>query len=60
MTETKQTKTKKPTFSKDQFLNARNPIGNLDALNIVLKDGKEYTIDEAEKELKRFLNRGVK
>ena len=36
-------------FTKEQFLNAKEPIGSLDALYVVLEDGKEYTKEEAEK-----------
>lgn len=46
-------------FTKEQFLNAKEPIGSLDALYVVLEDGKEYTKEEAEKLLNDFLNRKV-
>lgn len=46
-------------FTKEQFLNAKEPIGSLDALYVVLEDGKEYTKEEAEKLLNEFLNRKV-
>lgn len=54
--ETKQADVK---FTKEQFLNAKEPIGSLDALYVVLEDGKEYTKEEAEKLLNDFLNRKV-
>lgn len=46
-------------FTKEQFLNAKDPIGSLDALYVVLDDDKEYTKEEAKKLLDDFLKRKV-
>lgn len=53
-------KTDAPTFTKEQFLNAKDPIGNVDALYAILEDGKEYTKDEDLKLYEDFMNREVK
>lgn len=53
-------KTDAPTFTKEQFLNAKEPIGNVDALYAILEDGKEYTKEEALKLYEDFMNREVK
>lgn len=53
-------KTNAPTFTKEQFLNAKEPIGNVDALYAILEDGKEYTKEEAIKLYEEFINREVK
>ena len=50
-------KTDAPTFTKEQFLNAKDPIGNVDALYAILEDGKEYTKEEALKIYEDFMNR---
>lgn len=47
-------------FSKEQILNAKNPIGDLDVLFVVLEDGKLYTKDEVKKLENEFLERRVK
>jgi len=61
MAEKKETNVAKtPKFTKEQFLNSTNPIGNLDALFVVLEDNKLYTESEAEKLLNDFLNKEVK
>lgn len=52
-------KSKEIKFTKEQFLNAKEPIGSLDALYVVLDDDKKYTKKEAEKLLNDFLNRKV-
>ncbi|MGF0095005.1 hypothetical protein ACQRC6_01075 [Peptoniphilus sp. SGI.035] len=49
-----------PTFTKEQFLNAKEPIGNVDALYAILEDGKEYTKEEVLKLYDDFMNREVK
>lgn len=49
-----------PKFTKEQFLNADEPIGNLDALFVVLEDDKLYTKDEALGLLNGFLAKEVK
>lgn len=52
-------KSKEIKFTKEQFLNAKEPIGSLDALYVVLDDDKTYTKKEAKKLLNDFLNRKV-
>lgn len=47
-------------FSKEQFLNAKEPIGNLDVLYVVLEDGKLYSKKEALKLHDEFMNKEVK
>lgn len=47
-------------FSKEQFLNAKNPIGNVDVLYVVLEDDKFYAKDEAIKLHDEFMEREVK
>lgn len=49
-----------PKFTKEQFLNAKEPIGNVDALYAVLEDGKVYTKEEALELYNTFLNKEVK
>lgn len=53
-------KTAAPTFTKEQFLNAKDPIGNVDALYAILEDSKEYTKEEALRLYEDFINREVK
>lgn len=54
------TKKIEPKFTKEQILNAKNPIGNVDALYAVLEEDKLYTKDEALALYNDFLKREVK
>lgn len=62
MTEKKAIKNKETDYkySKEQFLNSTKPIGNVDALYVVLEDGKYYSRAEAKKLLDEFLNKEIK
>lgn len=47
-------------YSKEQFLNAKNPTYNVDAMYVVLDDDKLYTKDEAMKLYSDFMQKEVK
>lgn len=49
-----------PKFTKEQFLNAKEPIGNVDALYAILDDDKTYTKAEAKKLYDAFMKKEVK
>lgn len=53
-------KKKEPKFTKEQFLNAKEPIGNVDALYAILEDEKTYTKEEALTLYNDFLKKEVK
>ena len=44
----------KPVFSKESLLNSKKYMFQKDLLNILLKDGKEYTLDEVDKKINEF------
>lgn len=52
---------KKPVakFSKEQLLNAKQPIGNVDVLYAILDEEKQYTKEEAIKLYESFLKSEV-
>lgn len=54
------TKKIEPKFTKEQILNAKNPIGNVDALYAILEEDKLYTKDEALTLYNDFLKKEVK
>ena len=51
---------KKVKYSKEQILNAKKPLGNVDVLFVVLEDGKLYTKEEVQKLQDNFLKKEVK
>ena len=44
----------KPVFSKESLLNSKKYMFQKDLLNILLKDGKEYTLEEVDKKINEF------
>lgn len=46
-------------FSKEQFLSSGRFAKRKDLLCAVLKDSSQYTVEEAEAEIKKFLKRKV-
>lgn len=58
MSETK--KKTAPKFTKEQVMNAKKPLGNLDVLYVVLEDEKSYTKAEIQKLHDDFLKKEVK
>ena len=44
----------KLVFSKESLLNSKKYMFQKDLLNILLKDGKEYTLDEVDKKINEF------
>lgn len=52
---------KEPSFTKERFLSSQQWRGvDRDILNITLKDGKRYTIAEAEQSIEKFKRGEVK
>lgn len=47
-------------FSKEVLLNSKRFANRKDALNVILADGDEYTIDEVETRLDEFMKGMVK
>ena len=43
-----------PVFTKESLLNSKKYMFQKDLLNILLKDGKEYTLDEVDKKINEF------
>ena len=53
--ETKKDEAKEmPVFTKESLLNSKKYMFQKDLLNILLKDGKEYTLDEVDKKINEF------
>ena len=50
----------KPVFSKESLLNSKKYMFQKDLLNILLKDGKEYTLEEVDKKINEFKTRKIK
>lgn len=46
-------------YAKDQLIKAERFFNRKDVLNVVLNDGVEYTIEEAEKAIEEFMSRKV-
>ena len=44
----------KPVFTKESLLNSKKYMFQKDLLNILLKDGKEYTLEEVDKKINEF------
>ena len=44
----------KSVFSKESLLNSKKYMFQKDLLNILLKDGKEYTLEEVDKKINEF------
>lgn len=51
---------KEDTFAKEQLVNSKKYRDNIDALNVVLDDEKQYTFGEVDKLLKSFYEGGKK
>lgn len=51
----KQEKVKEPTFTKEQVINSKTYIRYKDLLNSVLDKNKEYTIQEIDDIINKFL-----
>lgn len=47
-------------FTKAALLNSKQFAGRKDLLNVVLKDGEQYTIEQAKNLMKSFLTKRVK
>ena len=55
MAKTKKDEAKEmPVFTKESLLNSKKYMFQKDLLNILLKDGKEYTLDEVDKKINEF------
>lgn len=54
------TAVKEDTFAKEQLVNSNKYRDNIDALNVVLDDEKQYTFGEVDKLLKSFYEGGKK
>lgn len=54
------TKKEETKFSKEVILKAEKFANRKDALNVILADGDEYTIDEVETRLDEFMKGMVK
>ncbi len=55
MAKTKKEEAKEmPVFTKESLLNSKKYMFQKDLLNILLKDGKEYTLDEVDKKINEF------
>ena len=50
----------KPVFSKESLLNSKKYMFQKDLLNILLKDGKEYTLEEVDKKINEFKTGKIK
>lgn len=55
-----QKENKRPKFTKEQILKCKRLYDHRDILNVVLKDGEVYTIDEAEEKIEEFKERKVR
>lgn len=64
MSESKLTKSKESTnevlFTKSQILKSKKYIHQTDLLNVILEEGKNYTIREVEKLIDGFMKKEVK
>ena len=47
-------------FSKEQILASKKYANRRDVLGVILADGKEYTFEQVDSLLKRFMERKVK
>ena len=43
-----------PVFTKESLLNSKKYMFQKDLLNILLNDGKEYTLEEVDKKINEF------
>lgn len=46
-------------YTKEQFLQSKRYTHQRDLINVLLKDGKEYTFDEVDGRINEFLEREV-
>lgn len=60
MSEVKVTKQKEPVFTKSQLIKSKRYADRTDILNVILEDGKNYTIKEVEKLIDGFMKKEVK
>lgn len=64
MSESKLIKSKESTnevsFAKSQILKSKKYIHQTDVLNVILEDGKNYTIKEVDKLIENFMKKEVK
>lgn len=44
-----------PKFPKEKILTFKRFAGRLDLLSVLLKDGKEYTLAQAEEAIRKFM-----
>lgn len=57
---TKKVEKQEAVFSKEQILASKKYSNRRDALGAILADGQEYTFEQVETLLKRFMERKVK
>ena len=43
-----------PTFTKDQLATSKRYAGRRDLVSVLLEDGKQYTLAEADKRIEQF------
>ncbi len=64
MSESKLTKSKEPaneaSFTKSQIIKSKKYVHQTDLLNVILEDGKKYTIKQVEKLVDEFMKKEVK
>lgn len=54
------TKEAAPTFTKDQLAASKRYASLRDMVNVLLEDGKQYTLDEVDKKIEAFKKGKVK
>ena len=59
-TETKKEAKRETLFTKEQILASKKYANRRDALGAILADGKEYTVEQVESLLEKFLKGKVK
>lgn len=57
---TKKVEKQETVFSKEQILASKKYSSRRDVLGVILADGKEYTLEQVDSLLKRFMERKVK
>lgn len=57
---TKKVEKQESVFSKEQILVSKKYANRRDVLGVILADGKEYTFEQVDSLLKRFMERKVK
>lgn len=57
---TKKVEKQESVFSKEQILASKKYANRRDVLGVILADGKEYTFEQVDSLLKRFMERKVK